>query len=132
MSESASAPNTILLVHGFWVTPDPGRAGSRTMRRRATGLSRPAYPGFEVEVEALNADPTPVEEVTIPAIIEHLEGVIAELDSEPIIMGHSAGGAWTQLLLDRGHGVAGVAMCSAPTEGVRVTPISQVARCCLC
>ena len=27
----------------------------------------PAYPGFEVEVEALNADPTPIEQVTVAA-----------------------------------------------------------------
>jgi pimeloyl-ACP methyl ester carboxylesterase len=31
-----------------------------------------------------------------------------------------------QLLLDRGHGAAGVAINSAPTEGVRVVPLSQL------
>ena len=29
----------------------------------------PAHPGFEVEVEALNADPTPIENLTVPAVI---------------------------------------------------------------
>ena len=33
-------------------------------------------------------------------------------------MGHSAGGAFTQILLDHGFGAAGVAINSAPTEGV--------------
>ena len=41
-------------------------------------------------------------------------------------VGHSAGGAFTQLLLDRGHGAAGAAINSAPTEGVKVVPLSQV------
>ena len=41
-------------------------------------------------------------------------------------MGHSAGGAFTQVLLDHGFGVAGVAINSAPTEGVRVIPLSQL------
>ena len=41
-------------------------------------------------------------------------------------MGHSAGGAFTQILLDHGHGAAGVALNSAPTEGVRIVPLSQV------
>jgi pimeloyl-ACP methyl ester carboxylesterase len=126
MSDSPTAPNTILLVHGFWVTPRSWEGWIKHYEAKGFRVIAPAYPGFEVEVEALNADPTPIEEVDIPAIIERLEGVIGELDSEPIIMGHSAGGAWTQLLLDRGHGVAGVALCSAPTEGVRVTPVSQV------
>jgi pimeloyl-ACP methyl ester carboxylesterase len=86
----------------------------------------PAYPGFEVEVEALNADPTPVERLTVPAIITHLESIIAALDAPPIIMGHSAGGTFVQILLDHGFGAAGVTFNSAPTEGVLVTPWSQI------
>ncbi|MEU8383911.1 alpha/beta fold hydrolase, partial [Streptosporangium sp. NPDC048865] len=86
----------------------------------------PAYPGFEVEVEALNADPAPIERVTVPQIIESLETLIKGLDTPPIIMGHSAGGVFTQILLDHGHGAAGVAINSAPTEGVQVIPLSQI------
>ncbi|MFF7602866.1 hypothetical protein [Streptomyces mirabilis] len=41
-------------------------------------------------------------------------------------MGHSADGAFTQILLDRGFGAAAVAITSAPTEGVAVVPLSQV------
>ena len=41
-------------------------------------------------------------------------------------MGHSAGGVFTQILLDHGFGAAGVAINSAPTEGVKVVPLSQV------
>ena len=86
----------------------------------------PAYPGFEVEVEALNADPSPIEAVTVPQIIEHLEAVVGALDAPPILMGHSAGGVFTQILLDHGYGAAGVAINSAPTEGVKRVPLSQV------
>jgi pimeloyl-ACP methyl ester carboxylesterase len=86
----------------------------------------PAYPGFEVEVEALNADPTPIEQVTVPQIMEKLEAVVRELVSPPILMGHSAGGVFTQILLDRGFGAVGVAINSAPTEGVKPVPLSQI------
>ena len=41
-------------------------------------------------------------------------------------MGHSAGGVFTQLLLDHGFGAAGVAINSAPTEGVKAVPLSQI------
>src|SRR6185312_15691721 len=37
-----------------------------------------------------------------------------------------AGGVFTQILLDHGYGTAGVAINSAPTEGVAVVPLSQV------
>ena len=54
----------------------------------------------------------------MPQIIEHLEAVVGELDTPPILIGHSAGGVFTQILLDHGFGAAGVAINSAPTEGV--------------
>jgi pimeloyl-ACP methyl ester carboxylesterase len=86
----------------------------------------PAYPGFGVEVEALNQDPSPIERVTSLQIIEHLENLVKGLDKPPILMGHSAGGVFVQILLDRGYGAAAVVMNSAPTEGVLVTPYSQL------
>ena len=86
----------------------------------------PPYPGFDVEVEALNHDPSPIERLTVSAIMARLETVVGTLDAPPILIGHSAGGAFVQLLLDRGYGAVGVAINSAPTEGVRVTPLSQL------
>jgi len=116
----------IVLVHGFWVTPRSWEHWKAHYEAKGHQVIAPAYPGFEVEVEALNADPTPIEELTAEAVIAHLESVVGALDSPPILMGHSAGGAFMQVLLDRGHGVAGVAICSAPTEGVKVIPFSQI------
>ncbi|MFK3979624.1 alpha/beta hydrolase [Micromonospora sp. NPDC050397] len=121
-----NAPDTIVLVHGFWVTPRSWENWISHYEKRGYRVIAPAYPGLEVEVEALNADPTPIDKLTVPAIIEHLESVIRPLPKPPIIIGHSAGGAFTQILLDHGFGAAGVAMNSAPTEGVRVVPLSQV------
>ena len=128
MSEStdATAPDTIVLVHGFWVTPRSWEDWIAHYEARGFKVLAPAYPGLEVEVEALNADSSPIEALTAPRIIEHLESVLDRLSSPPIIIGHSAGGAFTQVLLDHGYGAAGVALNSAPTEGVRVVPLSQV------
>ncbi|MGY1703878.1 alpha/beta hydrolase [Geodermatophilus sp. SYSU D00697] len=119
-------PDTIVLVHGFWVTPRSWENWKARYERRGYRVLTPAYPGFEVEVEALNADPTPIAEVTLPQIVAHLESVLGELDRPPILIGHSAGGTLVQLLLDRGHGAVGVTLNSAPTEGVRVLPLSQL------
>jgi pimeloyl-ACP methyl ester carboxylesterase len=120
------AADTIVLVHGFWVTPRSWEHWITHYEAKGFRVLAPGYPGFEVEVESLNADPEPIVKLTVPAIIDHLESVIRDLETPPIIMGHSAGGAFTQVLLDHGFGAAAVAMNSAPTEGVRVTPISQV------
>ncbi|WFE48030.1 alpha/beta fold hydrolase [Verrucosispora sp. WMMD1129] len=116
----------IVLVHGFWVTPRSWEHWISHYESKGHQVVAPAYPGFEVEVEALNADPAPIAQVTVPQIIAHLEEVVRGLPEAPIIIGHSAGGAFTQILLDHGFGAAGVALNSAPTEGVRVVPLSQV------
>jgi pimeloyl-ACP methyl ester carboxylesterase len=122
----SSHPDTIVLVHGFWVTPRSWEHWISHYEQRGFRVIAPSYPGFEVEVEALNADASPIEAVTVPQIIEHLETVVGELESPPILIGHSAGGVFVQVLLDHGFGAAGVAINSAPTEGVKVVPLSQV------
>ena len=83
----------IVLIHGFWVTPRSWEKWIAHYESKGHRVLAPAYPGFEVEVEALNADPTPIEKLTVPAIVEHLESVVGSLDTPPILMGHSAGGA---------------------------------------
>ena len=126
MSPEPTAAETIVLIHGFWVTPRSWEHWIARYEERGHRVLAPAYPGFEVEVEALNADPTPIEQVTVPQIIEHLESVVSALDSPAILIGHSAGGVFTQVLLDHGFGAAGVAIDSAPTEGVKRVPLSQI------
>jgi alpha-beta hydrolase superfamily lysophospholipase len=123
---TSKGPDTIVLVHGFWVTPRSWEHWITRYEAQGYRVLAPAYPGFDVEVEALNRDPAPIEQLTVPAIMARLETVVEALDAPPILMGHSAGGAFVQLLLDRGHGAVGVAINSAPTEGVRVTPLSQL------
>src|SRR6185503_10945244 len=119
-------PDTIVLIHGFWVTPRSWEHWITHYEQKGYRVLTPAYPGFDVEVEALNADPTPIEQLKVAEIIERLEGIIGELDAPPILMGHSAGGVFTQILLDHGYGAVGVAINSAPTEGVKRVPLSQI------
>jgi pimeloyl-ACP methyl ester carboxylesterase len=121
-----SKPDTIVLVHGFWVTPRSWEDWAARYEAKGFTVLAPPYPGFEVEVEALNADPTPIENLKVSEIIESIEAIISDLDKPPIIMGHSAGGVFTQILLDHGFGAAGVAINSAPTEGVKRIPLSQI------
>ncbi len=126
MHATNDAPDTIILIHGFWVTPRSWEHWITHYESKGYRVLAPAYPGFDVEVESLNQDPTPIERVTVPQIIERLEGIISALPKPPILMGHSAGGVFVQVLLDRGFGCAGVAINSAPTEGVAVIPFTQL------
>src|SRR5919112_6364619 len=126
MPAASKMPDTIVLVHGFWVTPRSWEHWIAHYESKGYRVLAPAYPGFDVEVEALREDPTPIVDLDLTEAVARFEHAMDELDQPPIIIGHSAGGAITQILLDHGRGVAGVALNSAPTEGVRVTPLSQI------
>ncbi len=117
---------TIVLIHGLWVTPRSWEHWVARFTGQGYEVLTPAYPGLEVEVEALRADPSPIAAVTIPATIAHLEDVISKLKTPPILMGHSFGGALVQILLDHGYGAAGVTIDSVATEGVLTLPLSQI------
>lgn len=118
--------NTIVLIHGLWMTPRSWEHWVQHYTAKGYNVLTPAYPGLEVEVEALNADPSPLESLTMEAVIEHYSAIIRGLDSPPIIIGHSQGGVITQILLDHGFGAAGVAIDSVPAEGILVVPPSQL------
>jgi pimeloyl-ACP methyl ester carboxylesterase len=118
-------PDTVVLVHGLWMTPRSWEGWVAHFEAQGYRVLTPAYPGFEIEVEALREHPEVIAEQKVPSIVDHISGMIAELDKPPIIMGHSFGGTITQLLLARGLGCSAVVIDSAPTEGVRVNPPSQ-------
>jgi pimeloyl-ACP methyl ester carboxylesterase len=120
-----SSPDTVVLVHGLWVTPRSWEEWVPYYESKGMKVLTPAYPGFEIEVEALRENPQVIADLTVNDTLDHLAAVIESVDTPPIIMGHSFGGTLTQLLLARGLGSAGVVIDSAPTEGVRRSPVSQ-------
>src|SRR5919112_4147645 len=86
-TQELTAPDTIVLVHGFWVTPRSWEGWIAHYEARGFRVLAPAYPGLEVEVEALNADPTPIERLTVESIMASLESVVGALADPPILIG---------------------------------------------
>lgn len=125
MEKRSSATDTVVLIHGLWLTSRSWEHWIPRYEERGFRVLAPTYPGFG-EVEALRADPSPIAKVGISEIADHYEAIIRKLDRPPIIMGHSFGGTVTQLLLDRGLGAAGVVLNSAVVKGIKVVPLAQV------
>ncbi len=126
MNNQHAPTDTVVLVHGLWMTPRSWEHWVPYYEKKGFHVLTPAYPGFEVEVEALRADPSRIADLTVPETGVHLERIVLDLERPPFIIGHSFGGTLTQILLDRGLGAAGVAIDSAPTEGMLVNPLSQI------
>jgi pimeloyl-ACP methyl ester carboxylesterase len=120
------APDTVVLIHGLWMTSHSWEHWAARYRDRGCTVIANGWPGMDADVGALRRDPAPIAELTITKIVDHYAAMIRELDRPPIIMGHSFGGAFTQVLLDRGLGSAGVAIGSAAVKGVMKLPFSTL------
>src|SRR5215217_8751126 len=81
---------------------------------------------MDADVEALRADTSAFDDLGVEAILDHYAAIVSDLPEPPIVMGHSFGGTFTQILLDRGLGAAGVAIDSAAVKGVLRLPWSTL------
>jgi pimeloyl-ACP methyl ester carboxylesterase len=122
----SAAPDTIVLIHGLWMTPRSWEHWITRYESHGFTVLAPAWPGMEPEVEALNADPSPIATLDVEQVVDHYEEIIRGLESPPIIMGHSLGGTMMQLLVDRGLGAAGVGVSSGTVKGVLDLPLSTL------
>jgi alpha-beta hydrolase superfamily lysophospholipase len=123
---STDAKPTIVLIHGLWVTPLSWEKWIERYSAEGYEVLAPAWPGLEGDVEALRADHLAFDDLGLTEIVDHYAEIIGKLDAPPIVMGHSFGGAITQLLLDRGLGLVGVAIDSAPVRGILTLPLSTL------
>jgi pimeloyl-ACP methyl ester carboxylesterase len=64
--------------------------------------------------------------LNIKTVLGHFEALIRELDSPPIIMGHSFGGLFAQVLAYRGLGSAAVGVDPGAPVGVLTLPLSTL------
>jgi pimeloyl-ACP methyl ester carboxylesterase len=119
-------PSTIVLIHGLWMTPLSWEHWIDRYEARGFRVLAPAWPGMDGDIDELRRDPSGIEHLGIREIVDHYAAIFRELDHPPIVMGHSFGGAFTQILLDRGLGAVGVAIDSAAVKGVLTLPWSSL------
>jgi alpha-beta hydrolase superfamily lysophospholipase len=125
-ADQSAAPNTIVLIHGLWMTPLSWEHWIERFEARGHQVLAPAWPGMDTDLEQLRQDTSAIDNLGIEEIIDAYDSTIRELETPPIIMGHSFGGAFTEILLDRGLGAAGVAIDAAAVRGITKLPLSTL------
>lgn len=123
---TSQSPNTVVLIHGLWMNARSWEHWVERYERKGMTVIAESWPGMESDVDTLNADTSPYEDLGIDEIVDFYDERIRSLERPPIIMGHSFGGVFTQILLDRGLGAAGVAINSAAVKGMVVLPPSTL------
>ena len=121
-----TAPDTIVLINGLWMTALSWENWAKRYSDRGYRVIARSWPGMEGDIEELRRDPSGIAGLGLGEIVDHYQGIIQDLDQPPIIIGHSFGGLITQILLDRGLGAAGVAIDSAPVKGILLLPFSTL------
>ena len=122
----AAEQHTIVLIHGMWMTPLSWEHWATRYRGLGHEVIAPAWPGLSDDPAEVRRDPAPLHGLSIPDVIDHYEQFIRQFERPPIIIGHSFGGLFSQLLLDRGLGSAGVALDTAAPKGVLKLPLSSL------
>jgi alpha-beta hydrolase superfamily lysophospholipase len=113
----------LFFVHGLRVTRtcfDPYRD-----RAEARGFTCTILPWPHLDrpaAELRSAPPRHLGDLGLPELVDYFTDHLRALDRPPVLVGHSVGGLLVQLLLDRGLGMAAVALDPAPIRGVLPPP----------
>jgi pimeloyl-ACP methyl ester carboxylesterase len=117
----------IVLIHGLWMTPKSWDTWADRFRAQGHEVIVPGWPGIDDRtVDDIRRDPSALKGIGLKQIADNYERIIRALPVKPIIMGHSFGGVLTQMLADRGLGVAYVGVAPGQTAGVTALPLSTL------
>ena len=125
---NAAATKTVVFITGAWMHTSSWDKFRSVFEAAGYKTLAPAWPFLDADPAALRANPDKrIGTLTFGKIVDHYAKIIDGLDEQPLIIGHSMGGLITQLLLDRGYGVAAIAMDPGPVAGALPGPVSLLA-----
>jgi pimeloyl-ACP methyl ester carboxylesterase len=100
----------IVFIHGAWVNANCWNPIVTALRAQGYNCTAPNWPHKDQPNDPELAN------IGITEILEHYKKIIGQYATPPVLVGHSFGGLFTQLLLNQGYGAAGIVLNSAPTK----------------
>ena len=116
----------VVFIHGLWLHSSSWQPWVELFHENGYEPITPGWPGEATTVEESRAAPDAVADKSLTEVVDYMKTVVAGLQREPIIIGHSFGGLITELLMGEGLGVAGVAIDPAQIKGVLPLPLAQL------
>jgi pimeloyl-ACP methyl ester carboxylesterase len=109
----------VVFIHGAWLTPASWDKFTTRFQARGYDVEAPPWPHENIPLADLRrSPPAALASVGVTDIVDHYDKLLRGRAEQPTLVGHSFGGLFVQLLLDRGLGKIGVALDPAPIKGV--------------
>jgi pimeloyl-ACP methyl ester carboxylesterase len=125
-SQTDNGQTPLVMIHGAWLSARSWENYAGHFGNRGFAVSAPEWPRKQGDVEQMRETAEGSAGLGVQEIVDHYAQLIEKLDQPPVLIGHSYGGLFVELLLDRGLGRAGVAMSPAPPKGILVLPFSTL------
>lgn len=111
---------TVVFIHGMFMTPTCWDEWKSYFEARGYTVMAPAWPLHDQSVEAQQkAHPNlALGKLSLDEVVKSYADLLGPLKEKPILIGHSMGGLVVQRLMQQHLGSVGVAIDSAPAQGV--------------
>jgi pimeloyl-ACP methyl ester carboxylesterase len=123
---NASGNTPVVFIHGLWVLASSWDRWADFFKQAGYAPLTPDWPDDPESVEEARANPDVLAKKKLGQVADHTSEVIAALDKEPVVIGHSTGGLLAQIIAGRGLSAATVAIDPGPFRGVLPLPISTL------
>jgi pimeloyl-ACP methyl ester carboxylesterase len=116
----------VLFIHGLWLHSSSWNPWVELFSAAGYSASAPGWAGDPDTVAEARDNPESIADHGIDDVVDHYATLIAELDTLPILIGHSFGGMIAQRLLGQDLAAATVAIDAAQIKGVLPLPLSAL------
>ncbi|WP_033318968.1 alpha/beta hydrolase [Streptomyces yerevanensis] len=116
----------VIFIHGLWLHGTSWDPWIDRFRDEGYAPCAPGWPGDPDTVQEARDNPESIADHGIDDVVDHYATIIRELDTKPILIGHSFGGMIAQKLLGQDLAAAAIAIDAAQIKGVLPLPLSAL------
>jgi pimeloyl-ACP methyl ester carboxylesterase len=121
-NDSGNTP--VVFIHGLWLLASSWASWAELFEGAGYAPLTPDWPDDPATVEEARANPDVFARKTLRQVADHTAEIIKALDKKPVVIGHSTGGLFAQMLAGRGLSAATVAIDPGVFRGVLPLPAS--------